>query len=71
MEDRIMESYQDMEKRMEEILGRLKDESLSLDEQIALGEEGRKLIERMEKILDELKKKVDVISSSSTKGSEE
>lgn len=66
-----MESYQDMEKRMEEILGRLKDESLSLDEQIALGEEGRKLIERMEKILDELKKKVDVISSSSTKGSEE
>lgn len=65
------QSYQDMEKRMEEILSKLKDESLSLDEQISLGEEGQLLLKKMESVLDELKKRVDEISSSSTKGSNE
>lgn len=64
-------SYQELENEINQILSNLQDDGLSLDEQIKIGEKGQKVLAEMGKRLDALKEKVDKISSSSTKGSEE
>lgn len=64
-------SYQELENEINQILSNLQDDGLSLDEQIKIGEKGQKVLAEMDKRLDALKEKVDKISSSSTKGSEE
>lgn len=64
-------SYQELENEINKILSNLQDDGLSLDEQIKIGEKGQKVLAEMGKRLDALKEKVDKISSSSTKGSEE
>lgn len=64
-------SYQELENEINQILSNLQDDGLSLDEQIKIGEKGQKVLAEMGKILDALKEKVDKISSSSTKGSDE
>lgn len=64
-------SYQELENEINQILSNLQDDGLSLDEQIKIGEKGQKVLTEMGKRLDALKEKVDKISSSSTKGSEE
>lgn len=64
-------SYQELENEINQILSNLQDDGLSLDEQIKIGEKGQKVLAEMGKRLDALKEKVDNISSSSTKGSEE
>lgn len=63
-------TYEQLEKRMQEILAKVQGESTSLDEQIALGEEGQKVLSEMRKRLEALKAKVDKLTSSSTKGGE-
>lgn len=64
-------SYQELENEINQILSNLQDDGLSLDEQIKIGEKGQKVLAEMGKRLDALKEKVDKISSSSTKGSDE
>lgn len=64
-------SYQELENEINQILSNLQDDGLSLDEQIKIGEKGQKVLAEMGKRLDSLKEKVDKISSSSTKGSDE
>lgn len=64
-------SYQELENEINKILSNLQDDGLSLDEQIKIGEKGQKVLAEMGKRLDALKEKVDKISSSSTKGSDE
>lgn len=64
-------SYQELENEINQILSNLQDDGLSLDEQIKIGEKGQKVLAEMGKRLDALKEKVDKISSSSTKGSNE
>lgn len=64
-------SYQELENEINQILSNLQDDGLSLDEQIKIGEKGQKVLAEMCKRLDALKEKVDKISSSSTKGSNE
>lgn len=64
-------SYQELENEINQILSNLQDDGLSLDEQIKIGEKGQKVLAEMGKRLDALKEKVDMISSSSTKGSDE
>ena len=64
-------SYQELENEINQILSNLQDDGLSLDEQIKIGEKGQKVLAEMGKRLDALKEKVDNISSSSTKGSDE
>lgn len=64
-------SYQELENEINLILSNLQDDGLSLDEQIKIGEKGQKVLAEMGKRLDSLKEKVDKISSSSTKGSDE
>ncbi len=64
-------SYQELENEINLILSNLQDDGLSLDEQIKIGEKGQKVLAEMGKRLDALKEKVDKISSSSTKGSDE
>lgn len=64
-------SYQELENEINQILSNLQDDGLSLDEQIKIGEKGQKVLAEMSKRLDALKEKVDKISSSSTKGSDE
>ena len=64
-------SYQELENEINQILSNLQDDGLSLDEQIKIGEKGQKVLAEMGKGLDALKEKVDKISSSSTKGSDE
>ncbi len=64
-------SYQELENEINQILSNLQDDGLSLDEQIKIGEKGQKVLAEMDKRLDALKEKVDKISSSSTKGSDE
>lgn len=64
-------SYQELENEINQILSNLQDDGLSLDEQIKIGEKGQKVLAEMAKRLDTLKEKVDKISSSSTKGSDE
>lgn len=64
-------SYQELENEINQILSNLQDDGLSLDEQIKIGEKGQKVLVEMGKRLDGLKEKVDKISSSSTKGSDE
>lgn len=64
-------SYQELENEINQILSNLQDDGLSLDEQIKIGEKGQKVLAEMGERLDALKEKVDKISSSSTKGSEE
>lgn len=64
-------SYQELENEINQILSNLQDDGLSLDEQIKIGEKGQKVLAKMGKRLDALKEKVDKISSSSTKGSDE
>lgn len=64
-------SYQELENEINQILSNLQDDGLSLDEQIKIGEKGQKVLAEMGKGLDSLKEKVDKISSSSTKGSDE
>lgn len=58
----VEKTYKEMEERMEEIINLLSNDSLSLDEQIKLGEEGQNLLLEMQKKLDEIKQKVDTIS---------
>lgn len=55
-------TYKEMEDRMEEIISLLSNDTLSLDEQIKLGEEGQNLLIDMQKKLDEIKQKVDTIT---------
>jgi len=57
------EKYQDMEKRMNEIINKLSDESISLDEQLELGEEGKLLLDKMQKKLDEINARIEKITS--------
>ena len=64
-------SYQELENEINQILSNLQDDGLSLDEQIKIGEKGQKVLAEMGNRLDALKEKVDKISSSSTKGSDE
>ena len=64
-------SYQELENEINQILSNLQDDGLSLDEQIKIGEKGQKVLAEMGKRLDSFKEKVDKISSSSTKGSDE
>lgn len=64
-------SYADLEKKMTEILQKLQDSDVSLDEQVALGEQGQEILKEMQKRLDAIKLKVEKISSSDTKGSSE
>ena len=64
-------SYQELENEINQILSNLQDDGLSLDEQIKIGEKGQKVLAEMGKRLVALKEKVDKISSSSTKGSDE
>ena len=64
-------SYQELENEINQILSNLQDDGLSLDEQIKIGEKGQKVLAEMGKSLDALKEKVDKISTSSTKGSDE
>lgn len=64
-------SYQELENEINQILSNLQDDGLSLDEQIKIGEKGQKVLAEMGKRLDASKEKVDKISSSSTKGSDE
>lgn len=64
-------SYQELENEINQILSNLQDDGLSLDEQIKIGEKGQKVLAEMGKRLYALKEKVDKISSSSTKGSDE
>lgn len=64
-------SYQELENEINQILSNLQDDGLSLDEQIKIGEKGQKVLAEMGKRLDSLKEKVDKISLSSTKESDE
>lgn len=64
-------SYADLEKKMTEILQKLQDSDVSLDEQVALGEQGQEILKEMQKRLDAIKLKVEKISSSDTKSSTE
>ena len=64
-------SYQELENEINQILSNLQDDGLSLDEQIKIGEKGQKVLAEMGKRLGALKEKVDKISSSSPKGSDE
>lgn len=63
-------TYKELEDQMEQILSKLNDSSLSLDEQVTLGEKGQEIIKEMESRLSVLKEKVDKLSSSNTKGEE-
>ncbi len=51
-------TYGEMEKRMQEILSELSQGSLSLDEQVKLGQEGQELLAKMETKLNKLREKV-------------
>lgn len=51
-------SYEELEKREEEILNLLNDASLPLDKAKALYEEGQRLLKRMDERLRELEKTV-------------
>lgn len=56
-----MENKIDFEKelnRLEEIANKMEDKSTSLDEALALYEEGSKITKKLEKALDEAKEKI-------------
>jgi len=55
-------TYAEMEKMMQDILSKLSEGSLSLDEQVKLGQEGQALLTKMEAKLKELREKVQSLS---------
>ena len=57
-------TFAQMEERVREILDALSSSATSLDEQVALGEEGSKLLDRMTQQLEALKKRVEGISKA-------
>lgn len=57
-------TYAEMEARVQAIIQALSDDSLGLDQQVALGEEGQALLNQMDAKLTELKKKVSGISKT-------
>lgn len=63
------ETFAQMENRVRQILEELSKDGVGLDRQVALGEEGTKLLDRMSAKLEELEKRVANISKAS--GSEE
>lgn len=54
MEEKKMK-YSQMEERLNEIIAKLSDTKIDLDEQIALFKEGKKLVEKMQAKLEEFK----------------
>lgn len=54
MEEKKMK-YSQMEERLNEIITKLSDTKIDLDEQIALFKEGKKLVEKMQAKLEEFK----------------
>lgn len=64
-------TYEEMENRVKEIIFQIDDESVSLDQQIALGEEGKELLDSMEKTLSELRAKIAKISGGEDAGTED
>lgn len=55
-------TFEQMEKRLQEIVAQIDSNEIGLDQKIALGEEGRKLLDKMDSTLAELQKKVDAIT---------
>ena len=64
-------TFAQMEERVRQILDELSDADTSLDEQVALGEEGAKLLDQMTQQLETLKKRVEGISKAASDPSEE
>lgn len=61
-------SFEERLSRLEELNGRLKDGKVSLEEAIALFEEGVKLARTLEKDLSRIERKVEILTGENDKG---
>jgi exodeoxyribonuclease VII small subunit len=58
-------TYQEMKRQLDDIIARLESDDVDIDEAAKLHEEGQKLATQIEKYLQKVKSKIDIIKPKS------